>query len=56
VIPSNHKWFRDLAISQIITKSLENLDMKLPKPTVDLSDIGRKYHQAADEQAAGPAR
>jgi PPK2 family polyphosphate:nucleotide phosphotransferase len=56
VIPSNHKWFRDLAISQIITRSLENLDMKLPKPTVDLADIARKYHQAADEQAAGPAR
>jgi PPK2 family polyphosphate:nucleotide phosphotransferase len=50
VIPSNHKWFRDLAISQIITRSLENLDMKLPKPTVDLADIARKYHEAADEQ------
>jgi PPK2 family polyphosphate:nucleotide phosphotransferase len=52
VIPSNHKWFRDLAISQIITRSLEKLDMKLPKPTVDLADIARKYHEAAKEQSA----
>jgi PPK2 family polyphosphate:nucleotide phosphotransferase len=52
VIPSNHKWFRNLAISQIITKSLENLDMKLPKPAVDIADIERKYHKAAVEQGA----
>jgi PPK2 family polyphosphate:nucleotide phosphotransferase len=52
VIPSNHKWFRDLAISQIITRNLENLDMKLPKPTVDLADMARKYHAAAKEQRA----
>jgi PPK2 family polyphosphate:nucleotide phosphotransferase len=50
IIPSNHKWFRNLAISQIITDTLENLDMQLPKPTVDLADIGRKYHAATEEQ------
>jgi PPK2 family polyphosphate:nucleotide phosphotransferase len=53
VIPSNHKWFRDLAISQITTRTLENLDMKLPKPAVDLADIARKYHAAAEEQGSG---
>jgi PPK2 family polyphosphate:nucleotide phosphotransferase len=47
VIPSNHKWFRNLAVSHIIAQTLESLDMKLPKPTVDLSDIRHKYHQAA---------
>jgi len=53
VIPSNHKWFRNLAVSQIITKTLENLEMQLPQPTVDLADIGRKYHVAeAEERAA----
>jgi PPK2 family polyphosphate:nucleotide phosphotransferase len=52
VIPSNHKWFRDLAISEIITRTLENLDMKLPQPTVDLADIARKYHSAVEEQSA----
>ena len=53
VIPANHKWFRDLAISQIITSSLENLGMKFPKPTVDLADIRRRYHKAAEAQSAG---
>jgi PPK2 family polyphosphate:nucleotide phosphotransferase len=53
VIPANHKWFRDLAISQIITSTLESLDMKLPKPTVDLADIRRKYHAAAEAQGTG---
>jgi len=50
VIPSNHKWFRDLAISQIITRTLDNLDMQLPKPTVDLADMARQYHAAAAAQ------
>ncbi|HEX4920733.1 MAG TPA: polyphosphate kinase 2 family protein [Candidatus Bathyarchaeia archaeon] len=30
-IPSNHKWFRDLAVSRIIVKALEKLVMKYPK-------------------------
>ena len=47
VIPSNHKWFRNLAVSDIITQTLESLNMKLPKPTVNLTDIRRQYHQAA---------
>lgn len=47
IIPSNHKWFRDLAISQIIVRALEGLNMKTPEPTVDLSQIRRLYHSAA---------
>jgi PPK2 family polyphosphate:nucleotide phosphotransferase len=47
IIPSNHKWFRDLAISQIIVRQMKNLDMQLPKPTVNLAEIRREYHQAA---------
>jgi PPK2 family polyphosphate:nucleotide phosphotransferase len=47
IIPSNHKWFRDLAISQIITRSLEELGMKTPAPTVDLAKIRRLYHADA---------
>jgi PPK2 family polyphosphate:nucleotide phosphotransferase len=46
VIPSNHKWFRDLAVSHVITRAFESLDMKLPKPTVNIADIRRQYHQA----------
>jgi PPK2 family polyphosphate:nucleotide phosphotransferase len=50
VIPSNHKWFRDLSISQIITETMEEMKMQLPKPTVNLAEIRRKYHQALDEE------
>jgi PPK2 family polyphosphate:nucleotide phosphotransferase len=46
VIPSNHKWFRNLAISNIVVSALQGLNMKLPAPRVDLNDIRRKYHAA----------
>jgi PPK2 family polyphosphate:nucleotide phosphotransferase len=49
VIPSNHKWFRDLAVSQIIVRTMEEMDMQMPKPTVDLAKIRREYHEAADK-------
>ena len=44
-IPSNHKWFRNLAISQIIVESLEGLKLKRPEPSVDLKEIRKKYHE-----------
>jgi PPK2 family polyphosphate:nucleotide phosphotransferase len=50
VIPSNHKWFRNLAISQIILREMEDMGMQFPKPTVNLAEIRRKYHQAADQE------
>jgi PPK2 family polyphosphate:nucleotide phosphotransferase len=49
VIPSNHKWFRNLAISEIVADTLEDLNMKMPKPTVDLSAIRKQYHEAAEK-------
>lgn len=52
VIPSNHKWFRDLAISRIIAETLADMDMRFPEPTVDLDEIARKYHEAEIEQGA----
>ena len=53
VIPSNHKWFRNLAISQIITSTMQEMGLKLPPVRVDLADIRRKYHQA---EQAGPGK
>jgi len=34
VIPSNNKWFRDLAISKIVVEEMESLGIKIPKPQV----------------------
>src|SRR6266550_1185036 len=35
VIPANKKWFRNLAVSQIIVDALQGLDMKYPKLNFD---------------------
>ncbi|HUP05315.1 MAG TPA: polyphosphate kinase 2 family protein [Bryobacteraceae bacterium] len=39
VIPANKKWFRNLAVSQVIVRALENMKLKYPKPAADLSGI-----------------
>jgi polyphosphate kinase 2 (PPK2 family) len=39
VIPANNKWFRNLAVSQILREELEGMDLKFPKPVADLSGI-----------------
>ena len=39
IIPSNKKWFRNLAVSHILVEKLEALKMKFPAPTVDVKDL-----------------
>jgi len=39
LIPSNHKWYRDLVVSRIIVKSMEKMDLHYPKIAKDLSSI-----------------
>ena len=39
VIPANKKWFRNLAVSQIIREELEAMHLKSPEPVGDLSAI-----------------
>jgi PPK2 family polyphosphate:nucleotide phosphotransferase len=39
IIPANHKWFRNLAVAQIIVRTLKALRMKFPEPTADVSAI-----------------
>jgi PPK2 family polyphosphate:nucleotide phosphotransferase len=53
VIPSNQKWFRNLAVSQIIADTMEDMHLKLPKPTVDLAEIRRLYHGQASVKPQG---
>ena len=52
VIPANHKWFRNLAVSQIMADAMEDLRLAFPKPTVNLADIRRKYHAAVKAQTS----
>lgn len=53
VVPANHKWFRNLAVSAIVADTMEELKMSYPKPTVDLAKIRRDYHAAVKEEKSG---
>ena len=52
IIPANHKWFRNLAVSQIVVETLEVLKMEFAKPTVDIKEIREKYHRAEEAEPA----
>lgn len=49
IIPADHKWFRDLAVSRIVVEHLESLKLEFPAPTVDLEQIRKEYHAAKAE-------
>ncbi|MGH9920493.1 MAG: hypothetical protein ACRD6W_16685 [Nitrososphaerales archaeon] len=34
-MPANHNWFRDLLVSRIIVKTLEEMDMHYPRLSKD---------------------
>ncbi len=46
VIPSDHKWFRNLAIARIVVEYMEGLSLHFPQPSVNLAKIRREYHAA----------
>lgn len=50
VIPSDHKWVRNLAIGRIVADTLEGMNLKTPSVRVDLDDIRLRYHQAVKDQ------
>jgi len=50
IIPANHKWFRDLAVSQIIADTMDEMGLKLPPTHVDIADIRSKFHAAEEEE------
>jgi PPK2 family polyphosphate:nucleotide phosphotransferase len=56
VIPSNHKWFRNLAVSQIIADTVADLDLAFPPPSINLAEIKHKYHAAVMEDQDGRKR
>ena len=39
VIPANRKWFRNVAVSEILCNTLENMELEYPKAESDLSKI-----------------
>ncbi len=53
VVPSNRKWFRNLAVSEIIADAMDDLGMAMPKPSVDLAEIRKMYEAALAAEKAG---
>jgi PPK2 family polyphosphate:nucleotide phosphotransferase len=39
IIPSDNKWYRNIAISNILVDAMKDLKLSYPEPTVDASDI-----------------
>jgi len=39
IIPSDHKWFRNVAISQILVEAMKSLKLEYPKPTMDPTKV-----------------
>jgi PPK2 family polyphosphate:nucleotide phosphotransferase len=39
IIPADRKWFRNLAVSEIMTEALKDMDLQWPKPACDLSKV-----------------
>lgn len=49
IIPSNNKWFRNLAVAKIIADTLEDMDPHYPPAHVDLAKIHHLYDAAAQD-------
>jgi PPK2 family polyphosphate:nucleotide phosphotransferase len=44
VIPSDHKWFRNLAVARIVNQTLAELKMNFPHPKVDIDEIRKRFN------------
>jgi PPK2 family polyphosphate:nucleotide phosphotransferase len=49
VIPADHKWYRNLVISQIIVKALESFKLSTPAPIVDVEKIRKEFDMAESQ-------
>jgi hypothetical protein len=41
---------------RIIARTMEEMDMQMPEPTVDLAKIRREYHQALRASKSGKSK
>jgi PPK2 family polyphosphate:nucleotide phosphotransferase len=51
VIPSDIKWFRDLAISEVIVAAIEAMHLQAPQPVVDIEVVKQDYAKALAEES-----
>jgi len=58
IIPADNKDFRNLAVSEILVRTLERMDPQIPAPSVNIAEITKLYHQnllAAQQPIPAPA-
>jgi PPK2 family polyphosphate:nucleotide phosphotransferase len=48
IIPANHKWYRNLIVSKIIANTLEDMNLQMPRPQVNIDEIRNLYHKASE--------
>jgi PPK2 family polyphosphate:nucleotide phosphotransferase len=46
VIPGDHKWFRDLAVSEILVTRLKEMKPRFPAPFEDIAEFKRRLRRA----------
>ena len=52
IIPSDCKWFRNLAVARIVVHYLKGLKLQAPAPTVDLEAVRKEFEDAEKEVLA----
>jgi hypothetical protein len=50
VIPADHKWHCNPVVAAIIAGTLAEMDPQTPAPQIDLKDIRRRFHAAANRR------
>lgn len=43
VIPADKKWYRNFIIARIVREEMQAMNFQIPRPSVDLEDIRRRY-------------
>ncbi len=51
VIPSDRKWYRNLAIATVIVETLQNLEMRFPKEVEDIESYQRRLQEMIGDKA-----
>ena len=52
IVPSNKKWFRNLAVAEIVASALDDLKLRYPPPAVDLANLKIDGQPVKSAQAA----
>lgn len=50
IIPADHKWYRDAAVSSIVARTMKDMDPQFPPVDVDLDEIRSLYGRAKEAQ------